>query len=208
MPPPFIQSLRARLDPPTDPPMQSLPFGGRHTAAVLILLHPHHDRISFPLTVRLDTLTHHPGQISLPGGRREPGDVSAWQTALREANEEIALKIGRVQPVGRLHAFPTVVSDHMVIPYVGWSPVTPRLQRNPQEVAEVLDVPIETITDPSRVKEDVWVLRGREMVVTYYDIAGHTVWGVTGRILSDLASRVDPALRFGAYPPGSVRPAG
>jgi 8-oxo-dGTP pyrophosphatase MutT (NUDIX family) len=159
------------------------------------------------LTVRLDTLTHHPGQISLPGGRRDAGDTSTWETALREANEEIALRTGRVRPVGRLHAFPTVVSDHLVVPFVGWSPVTPRLRRNPAEVAEVLDVPLGVITDRSTVREEIWVLRGREVVVTYFDIAGHPVWGVTGRILSDLATRVDPSIDFGPYPPGSVRPA-
>jgi 8-oxo-dGTP pyrophosphatase MutT (NUDIX family) len=175
-------------------------------AAVLILLHPGNGKISFPLTVRLETLTHHPGQISLPGGRCEPGDASAWHTALREANEEIALRTGRVRPIGRLNPFPTVVSNHLVIPYVGWSPVPPSLRRNPAEVAEVLDVPLETITDLSHVREDVWSLRGRDVVVTYFDVAGHAVWGVTGRILSDLAGRVNPSLDFGSYPPGSVRP--
>src|SRR5579872_3468706 len=58
-------------------------------AAVLILLYPRNGVTSFALTVRPDTLSRHPGQISLPGGMAEPHDRSLWDTAVRETQEEL-----------------------------------------------------------------------------------------------------------------------
>jgi 8-oxo-dGTP pyrophosphatase MutT (NUDIX family) len=175
-------------------------------AAVLVVLYPHDGATFFPLTVRLDTLTHHPGQVSLPGGRLEDVDSSLWEAALREAREEVALRTGRILPLGRLDTVPTVVSKHLIVPFVGWSPVRPRLRPNPEEVAEVIEVPLSAVTDRSTVREEVWHIRGRTVAVTYYDLAGYAVWGATARVLSDLATRLEPGLDLGPYPPGWVRP--
>ena len=65
-------------------------------AAALLLLYPLDDRWHVPLTVRGSRLRHHTGQVSLPGGRMNPGE-SPEAAALREAQEEVALNTGGVE---------------------------------------------------------------------------------------------------------------
>ena len=203
---PLVNALAGALD-PVERERPSVPDQWKtlRPAAVLVLLFPRGDDVRFLLTVRRETLTHHPGQVSLPGGRLDAGDPSGWSAALREAREEVGMRTGRVRPVGKLDPVPTVVSNHLIVPYVGWSPVAPRLHPSPQEVAEVLDVPVFELLQPENVREEVWELRGRPCVVTYYWLAGHKVWGATGRILSNMAQRLGAVL--GPFPPGAVRPA-
>jgi len=82
-------------------------------ASVLIALVERDHGLSVILTRRADTLRRHTGQIALPGGRRDPGETP-WQTALREAHEEIGLEPEYVSVVGALHALPDGhrLSDH------------------------------------------------------------------------------------------------
>ncbi|BBI49400.1 hypothetical protein HORIV_18210 [Vreelandella olivaria] len=53
-------------------------------------------------TRRASHLSTHSGQVAFPGGKREPFDADLYATALREAEEEIALDPALVQPLGRL----------------------------------------------------------------------------------------------------------
>jgi 8-oxo-dGTP pyrophosphatase MutT (NUDIX family) len=173
-------------------------------AAVLVLLYPRHDRITFALTVRPDTLARHPGQISLPGGMAEPYDANLWETAVRETQEELGLMPGRVVPLGRLDDVPVRVGDSVVTPFVGWNPMPPRFRPDHNEVAEVLEVPLESLLHPNAVEEETWDLRGSQWLVSFYRLSDRVVWGITGLILSDLHHRLvadHPPVR-----PGSVRP--
>jgi 8-oxo-dGTP pyrophosphatase MutT (NUDIX family) len=173
-------------------------------AAVLVLLYPRHDRTTFALTVRPDTLARHPGQISLPGGMAEPYDANLWETAVRETQEELGLMPGRVVPLGRLDDVPVRVGDSVVTPFVGWNPMPPRFRPDHNEVAEVLEVPLESLLHPNAVEEETWDLRGSQWLVSFYRLSDRVVWGITGLILSDLHHRLvadHPPVR-----PGSVRP--
>jgi 8-oxo-dGTP pyrophosphatase MutT (NUDIX family) len=174
-------------------------------AAVLVVLFPNEDEAAFLLTKRPDTLRSHPGQIALPGGRVEPEDSSPWSAALRETWEEIAIRPESVKPVGRLDPLQVTVSNNLILPFAGYLVHRPLLDPPGPEVDEVFEVPLNALLDPRTVEEDRWRLRdGNEYVVTYYRLSGQVVWGVTARILADLASRLGhPAA---AFPPGSVRP--
>src|SRR5438445_7747932 len=75
-------------------------------AAVLIGLVERDHGLSVILTRRADTLRRHTGQVALPGGRRDPGETP-WQTALREAHEEIGLEPHFVDVAGLSTAYRT-----------------------------------------------------------------------------------------------------
>src|SRR3954452_23698408 len=71
-------------------------------AAVLILVYPRGGQPHLVFTERTQTLPNHPGQISLPGGSREPSDPTLEFTALRETEEELGIPAADVQVLGKL----------------------------------------------------------------------------------------------------------
>ncbi len=134
--------------------------------------------------MRTDTLPSHKGQISFPGGSLDPGETPV-EAALREASEEIGLDAALVRVLGELETFPTYVSGYVVTPIIGWVTEAPSLMPNPAEVAAVLQVPLNDLTDEIRTEPGV-----DHGGVTYPTEAwvwqGHVIWGVTARVLRDL----------------------
>jgi 8-oxo-dGTP pyrophosphatase MutT (NUDIX family) len=136
----------------------------------------------------------------------EPEDGSPWAAAIRETWEEIGIDPRLVEPVGRLDPVQVSVSNNLVLPYAGFLATAPVLRPAGPEVDEVMAVPVVSLLDPGAIHEDVWVLRGeQEYIVTYFKFGRHVVWGVTARILWDVARRL--GANRGGYLPGSVRPA-
>ena len=79
-----------------------LPADYRHNfdssyAAVLVLFVFQNGKLSVLLTVRHDSISLHPGEVSLPGGGMEKVDTCVADTALREANEEVGLDSNCIQ---------------------------------------------------------------------------------------------------------------
>lgn len=192
---------------PVCTPAQKSNWRGHHSAVLVILFTRASSGPGLLLTVRPDTLTHHPGQVSLPGGKAEPHDDSLWQTALRETREELGMRTGRLAPLGRLDDVPVTVSNYLITPFVAWSPAPPRLIPDPHEVAAVIEVPLASLIDPTNVHEEAWELRGAHWLVTFYRVQDVIVWGATARILSDLVDRLRGGTGGGPFAPGSVRPA-
>lgn len=209
-----LAGIRARLVEPLLPTDARLPdrdaWGSPvplRYAAVLVLLFPRQGEIRFLLTARPEGMLRHPGQVSLPGGAAEPHDASLWQTALRETQEELGVRTGRLRPLGRLEPVPVLASHYLIVPYVAWNPSPPILSPDPREVAEVVEVPLDHLLDPGLVEEETWDLRGRAWRVTFYRFGNKAVWGATARILSDLAARLAGPGGSREVVPGAVRPA-
>ena len=116
-------------------------------ASVLVALVPR-DELTVLLTQRTDHLTHHPGQISFPGGRVEPFDLDATATALREAHEEIGLEASFVDVLGTLPTY-TTGTGFIVTPVVAFVRPGFAVQPDPFEVAEVFEVPLAFLMDPA-----------------------------------------------------------
>lgn len=115
-------------------------------AAVLVGLIEHADGMTVLLTRRSDTLRSHTGQIAFPGGRCDPGETP-WQTALREAQEEVNLDPGLVTVAGLLHGYQTVTGFH-VTPVVGFIDPKATFVASPEEVADVFETPFSFLMDP------------------------------------------------------------
>ena len=133
-------------------------------------------------TERSHDLPDHPGQISFPGGRVEPGDADETIAALREAEEEVGLPRDRVTLLGRLAEYDTV-TGYRVIPVVGWvdPPFQPKL--DPVEVADVFEVPLSFLLDPENQKRHFRMageLRRDFFAIPYGD---RYIWGATAAML-------------------------
>jgi 8-oxo-dGTP pyrophosphatase MutT (NUDIX family) len=136
-------------------------------------------------TKRAEHLSDHPGQMSFPGGGREPEDDSLEATAKREADEEISLKPPEVSIVGRLDDIRTI-TRYSVRPFVAEAP--DRLYEPfDGEVAEVAILPVEALTDRENYQSE---RREHphygEIRLHYFYVAGYTVWGATARMLVQL----------------------
>jgi 8-oxo-dGTP pyrophosphatase MutT (NUDIX family) len=166
---------------------------GRTKAAVLVALYVAGGDLHAVLTRRRHDLRSHAGEISFPGGRRDPGDASLQVTALREAEEEIGLPRDAVELVGALPPTPTVATNYGVYPFVGliepgrvWTP-------SAREVDEVLEVRLADLRAAHTRRR--LLHRGIPFRSDVYDLSEDAViWGATARIVSDLLARVQPRL--------------
>lgn len=154
---------------------------------VLILLYPKAGRLHLPLTRRTETLEDHKGQISLPGGAREGNEPLEW-TALRETHEELGVDPQSVEVLGMLTPLYIFPSDYCITPYIAARPDRPTFVPDPVEVAEVLEVPLLTLLDPTIRREEERILHGIPARVPFYQIDEHKVWGATAMVLSEFAT--------------------
>jgi 8-oxo-dGTP pyrophosphatase MutT (NUDIX family) len=163
----------------------------RRTSAVLVPLYEADDGLRVVLTRRSEALRTHSGEVAFPGGRQEDGE-SLWETALREAHEEVGLEPAGVCAIGQLDRLRTVSSGTAIVPYVavieGGRPV---LARNPHEVDEILHVPVDELLLDEVWREELWRwpdadASGRE--ITFFELVGDTVWGATAKMLRQLLS--------------------
>ena len=181
------QRLRERLLDPAQ--AERTVVAGSATAAVLAPLWERGGELVAVFIKRHGDLRLHAGQISFPGGRRDPGDADLTATALREAHEEIGLEPVAVTVLGALTPTPTVVSDIAIYPFVGLIERPAAWTIAVAEVEAVLEAPLHEIAATHRLQR---FERPRGTVTTdAYTIAGETIWGATGRIVADLLARLD-----------------
>ena len=173
-------------------------------SAVLALLHGQVNRptmidsLCLVFTLRPNSLRHHAGQVSFPGGGAEPQDNSLALTALRETSEELGIPTDRIRILGRLTPLHIMPSLNSVYPFVGWLPRLPPIKPDPVEVSAVLDVSLGHLLDASNLGTHIWYRDGEALTAPSFRIATPEVetlhrweseihiWGATAMILSEL----------------------
>lgn len=147
-----------------------------HSSAVLIPILTDGGDHRLLFTQRSQSLRHHPGQISFPGGRVEPGE-RPWLAALREAEEEIGLPADAVRPFGRLDDFYSPRGFHIRCFVAVVKPFDLRL--NPAEVDAIIEVDVNELFDPDVHEIKPW--KGHQ--VHYFNFRNGLVWGITGHMV-------------------------
>lgn len=168
-------------------------------AAVLVLIVPSHDGPDADAEVvlirRVDRGGHHSGDVALPGGRFETEDAgSAAAAALREAAEEVGLDAAAagVRVVGELETFWIPISDYRVTPVLAIAGERPVLVAAPDEVAEIMVVPLSAFLAGAPVELVETTIRDFPLRFGAYPVAGVRVWGATARILGQLGAVLGP----------------
>lgn len=169
------------------PPSLDTLVGELIPAAVLILLYNKGCKPHVVLTQRTHTVSHHRGQISLPGGKWDTDDHHLIHTALRECHEEVGVWPENVTVWGCLPPMPTV-SHFWVTPVVGWLAEVPLFQINPDEIEVLIEVPLAALMEASRWRQEQRWFQGTWHQVHYFDYQPHMIWGITGQILYDFVA--------------------
>jgi 8-oxo-dGTP pyrophosphatase MutT (NUDIX family) len=162
-------------------------------AAVLVPLYEGSGgELRIVLTKRRADLRRHAGEISFPGGRRDPEDATLSETALREAEEEIGLARSEVTLVGALERTSTFVTNYVIHPFVGLLAHRPEWRASELEVDLVLEPSLREVGE-GRTRTRI-ERRGIAFETDAYVFDGEIVWGATARILEGLLERVGPLL--------------
>jgi 8-oxo-dGTP pyrophosphatase MutT (NUDIX family) len=170
-------------EPTTAPPLR---------ASVLLPI-VFHAEPTLLFTRRTATLARHSGQVSFPGGRSEPHDVSPLQTALRETFEETGIAPGHVSVAGYLDRYLTGTGFD-IQPVVGLLDPGFALAPDPREVDEVFEVPLTFLLDPGNRRRESRAIAGRQRRFYAFTYNGHEIWGATAAIIVNLAERLTPEM--------------
>jgi len=155
-------------------------------AAVLILLYPDNGTIHTLFMQRHNYDGVHGGQISFPGGKKEPADKDIIETALREAEEETGVEKSTISVIGTLTPLFIPVSNMIVTPVVGWTGKKPVFVHQPEEVVFLIEAELKRFLDPGIIKIKPFEIRGEMIDIRYFDYDGHVIWGATAMILNEL----------------------
>jgi len=159
-------------------------------AAVLILLYPDNGTIHTLFMQRHNYDGVHGGQISFPGGKKEPADKDIIETALREAEEETGVDRSTISVIGTLTPLFIPVSNMIVTPVVGFCDKKPEFIHQPEEVVYLIEAELMRFLDPKIIKITPKEIRGEIIDIRYFDYEGHVIWGATAMILNELLTMI------------------
>jgi len=180
------QSLFTRLQALLDPlPTAAQPTVG-HAAVLLALTDELEPRLW--LIRRSQHLLIHPGQIAFPGGKGEAHDHNLLATALREAEEEVALPRVLVAACGGLGVRQTL-TGYGVSCFVGVVPADLVLTAEPNEVAELIALPLSAFAHAGNLHGDRIWRAGKKRRLPRYQVGSVMVWGMTASFIVELVNR-------------------
>ncbi len=162
---------------------------GAKVAAALVLVYPQAGVPHVLLTVRSGQLAQHAGQVSLPGGRLEPGEAVA-DAALRESREEVGVEPQAVRLLGTLSTLYVPVSDFALHPVVGVTDSRPDLHVASDEVDRILEIPLTDLRTTAGPYRGYRWNGDRKIRVPFFEVGNERVWGATAMVLAELLAVV------------------
>ena len=190
---PNLESIRSDVPPTGDhvlsPEIKDIATGMPPKPEAVLVPVMAREQPTVLLTLRTDTLPTHAGQISFPGGKLDATDPDPLATALREAQEEIGLEPGFVDPLGYLEPYLSG-TGFRIVPVVALVSPAFDLKLNPAEVAETFEVPLEFLMQPQNHLRDSREWRGRQRSFYAITHGERYIWGITAGILRNLYERL------------------
>jgi len=154
-------------------------------AAILIPIIKRDNGLHIVLTQRALHLTHHPGQISFPGGKFEASDFSLQHTALRETEEEIGIQQSAVKVFGELPALTTNTGYH-ITPFIGFVDAKQTITIDSGEVKCCFEVPLDFILNKPCFAQHHLVVKQQPKIIYTCLYQTHLIWGATAQMLVNL----------------------
>lgn len=152
---------------------------------VIILLYEEDGAIKFPLTKRAEYAGAHSNQVSLPGGKAEPGEDSI-QTALRECEEEVGIDRNEIKVIGKLSDFFVMPSNFMVTPVIAMLDHQAVFKPDSREVVRIIKGDVEELINDHAMKQKEILAAGKfRMNAPHFEIEGEIVWGATAMMLNE-----------------------
>ena len=186
----LIRETLARRQPVTAAPDGLMP------AAVMLLLYPKDCDYCVLLNKRSMTVEHHKGEMSFPGGARDPDDSDFEDTARRETEEEMGIARDDITILGRLDDSVTR-SNFLVKVFVGTIPYPYQFNPSSHEIAEVVEIPVSVLRDPATLRWDSIIADGARTAVRSYGYQQHLVYGATAKILDQFLAIIADGLNDG-----------
>ncbi len=163
-------------------------------AGVLAPLFEKTGTIHLLLSRRTESVEHHKGQISFPGGVRDRSDRTIIDTALRETEEEIGIQRPSIEVLGVLDDFPTP-SGFCITPVVGYLRSIPPLRLNSREVSEVFDVPLPFFLDSANERVERRLHGDRLTDVYFYRYGDYEIWGATAAMIRSFLNGLSRSIK-------------
>jgi len=184
-----------------DPDMYVKVAKNAKKACVLLLLFQKKDIWYTALMERPETPYAHSKQISFPGGGLEDSDADLEAGALRETEEEFGIPKEDITLIGRLSQLYIPVSGYLVHPFVGYLKEAPIYRPDPREVAEVIEVKIEDLIDPTlRKLTEIKTSKGLTLKnIPYFDLKKKVVWGATAMMLNEFSELLEELQKQGYF---------
>lgn len=161
---------------------------GLKESAVMLLLSSSSDYLKVILTRRSMNVGHHKGEISFPGGKKEQGDQTLLETALRETQEEIGVLGRDIEVLGDIDEVATT-TGFLIRPYVGMIRSRPKFSIS-SEVNSILEMPIECLFSEAYKRDEIRLKKKNALKVPNYVYDGNVVFGATARILDQFSKLI------------------
>ena len=158
-------------------------------AGVMSLIYPKEGQahILFMKRTSLHPKDKHAGQISFPGGKKDPGDIDMEACAIRECWEEVGVQKDKYAILGELSELYISVSSFLIQPYLAYAKNPLTFEIETKEVSELIEFPLSNLLDYKNLDVTEILVRGYKMKnVPYFDLNGQVLWGATSMITSEI----------------------